>query len=98
MTTSQIASLLVASGTWVGFASTMRTYFRCADQRTPAKTGLILCGFACSAAQITVIAIARSPGPAWFWLGTCGYVLANFVFWWALSAHGKAHPAFAFIR
>jgi protein-S-isoprenylcysteine O-methyltransferase Ste14 len=24
--------------------------------------------------------------------------VANALFWWALSAHGKAHPAFAFIR
>jgi protein-S-isoprenylcysteine O-methyltransferase Ste14 len=76
----------------------MRTYFRCADQRTPAKTALILCGFACTAAQIAVIAIGRPAGTAWFWLGAGGYALANFVFWWALSAHGKTHPAFAFIR
>jgi len=98
MTTTQIAALLAASGTWVGFASTMRTYFRCADQRTPAKTGLVLCGFVCTAAQIAVIAAARPAGAAWFWLGTGGYALANVVFWWALAAHGKAHPAFAFIR
>src|SRR5262249_24592583 len=94
MTATQIVSLMIPSGTWVGFASTMKIYFRCADQRTAAKTALILCGFACTAAQIAVIAIAKPAGAAWFWLGVGGFALANLVFWWALSAHGKSHPAF----
>src|SRR3974377_2186180 len=31
------------------------------------------------------------------WNGLACYGAANVVFWWALAAHGKAHPAFAFI-
>jgi protein-S-isoprenylcysteine O-methyltransferase Ste14 len=98
MTTPQITALVVASGTWVGFASTLKTYFRCADQRTLAKTGLTLSAFACSVAQVAVIALVKPASAAWFWLGVCGFALANVVFWWALAAHGKSHPAFAFIR
>jgi protein-S-isoprenylcysteine O-methyltransferase Ste14 len=94
----QLASVVVASGTWVGFASTMRTYFRCAEQRTAAKTWLIFTAYLCTLIQIATIALTRPPGAVWFWLGMAGYLMANGLFWWALAAHGKSHPAFAFIR
>src|SRR3954469_16567879 len=98
MQAPQLVSVLVASGTWVGFASTMKTYFRYADRRTAAKTWLILTGFVCTAAQVSAIAASRPPSPAWLLLGAGAYGLANCLFWWALAAHGKSHPAFAFIR
>src|SRR5438132_7042148 len=98
MHVGQFASVLVATGTWVGFGTTMKTYFRCADQRNAAKTGLILAAFICTAVQVAVLVTARWHGPVWLWLGACGFGLANGLFWWALSAHGKSHPAFAFIR
>jgi protein-S-isoprenylcysteine O-methyltransferase Ste14 len=97
MHTASIASVLVALATWIGFARVMRTYFRCADHRTPAKTMLILSAFICTVVQIAVIAAARPAGIVWFWLGIAGYAWANVLFWWALLAHGKSHPAFAFI-
>ncbi len=98
MTTTQIASILVATGTWAGFGSTLRTYFRHARQRTRAKTVLTVSAFACSAAEIALLAMSKPAGAVWFWLGASGFALANIVFWWALAAHGKSHPAFAFIR
>jgi protein-S-isoprenylcysteine O-methyltransferase Ste14 len=93
----QLAAVLVASWTWAGFASTMRTYFRHADRRTPAKTLLILAAFVCTLIQLAAIARARPHGAAWLWLGLAGYAAANGLFWWALAAHGKSHPAFAFV-
>jgi protein-S-isoprenylcysteine O-methyltransferase Ste14 len=98
MHTSQLVSGLLASGTWIGFASVMRSYFRYSDQRTRAKTWLILSSFVCTLTQIVTLFVVRPPGAAWFWSGIAVYALANGLFWWALAAHGKAHPAFAFIR
>jgi protein-S-isoprenylcysteine O-methyltransferase Ste14 len=98
MQTPQLVSVLVASGTWVGFASTMRTYFRYSGRHTAAKAGLIVTGFVCSVAQIAVIAASRPPGQLWLILGAVAYGLANCLFWWALNAHGKSNPAFAFIQ
>jgi protein-S-isoprenylcysteine O-methyltransferase Ste14 len=98
MHAGQVASIVVAAGTWVGFAVPMKTYFRHADRLNAAKTGLIVAAFVCTAVQIAVLASARPAGPAWFWLGAAGYALANGLFWWALSAHGQSHPAFAFTR
>jgi protein-S-isoprenylcysteine O-methyltransferase Ste14 len=97
MHTPQLVSVLVASGTWVGFAST-KSYFRCANQRTPLKTALILSAFLCTAAQIATLCVAKAPSQVCFWVGVAGFTVANCLFWWALAAHGKAHPAFAFIR
>ncbi len=98
MHTTQVVSAVVASGTWIGFGIAMRSYFRHADRRTTAKTLLIVAACACTAVQLACIAAARPPAGAWLWLGVAAYGLANGLFWWALSAHGKAHPAFAFIR
>jgi protein-S-isoprenylcysteine O-methyltransferase Ste14 len=94
----QLTAVLAASATWIGFASTMKTYFRHAERRTPAKTGLIVSGLACTVIQIAVLAGVKQPGAAWSWLGVGLYAAANGLFWWALTAHGKSHPAFAFIR
>jgi protein-S-isoprenylcysteine O-methyltransferase Ste14 len=94
----QLVAVLVASGTWIGFVSTKKFYFRYADERAPAKTALLLSGFLCTAAQIITMCVARAPGEVWLWSGLAGYAGANGLFWWALAAHGKAHPAFAFIR
>jgi len=94
----QLVSVLVATGTWIGFVSTKKFYFRYADERAPAKTALLLSGFLCTAAQIITMCVARAPGEVWLWLGFTGYAGANGLFWWALAAHGKTHPAFAFIR
>jgi len=93
-----VIAVVVASATWVGFASTMRSYFRCAKQRNRAKTWLIVSGFLCTAIQIAALCIVGPPGRPWFWSGVAVYAMANGLFWWALAAHGKAHPAFAFIR
>jgi len=98
MITPQLVSVLVASGTWLGIGRQMRSYFRGADQRTGAKTWLIACSFACALAQLVTLLAVRPPGATWFWSGLGMYALANGLFWWALAAHGKAHPAFAFIR
>jgi protein-S-isoprenylcysteine O-methyltransferase Ste14 len=94
----QLAAVLAASGTWAAFACTMRTCFRHADRRTPAKTGLIVSAFACTAVQIAALVTVRPPSALWPSLGVALYAAAHALFWWALAAHGKAHPAFAFIR
>jgi hypothetical protein len=67
----------------------MRTYFRCANQRTAAKTWLIVAAFTCTLAQIVTLALARPRSVVWFWLGVAMYSAANGLFWWALSAHGS---------
>jgi protein-S-isoprenylcysteine O-methyltransferase Ste14 len=93
----QLIAVLVASGTWVGFAS-IKSYFRYANRRTPAKTGLMVSAFICTVVQVIAMIRARPASPVWFWLGIAGYGVANCLFWRALAAHGKSHPAFAFIR
>ncbi|HEX3152834.1 MAG TPA: isoprenylcysteine carboxylmethyltransferase family protein [Gemmataceae bacterium] len=93
----QLTAVLVASATWLGFGSTMWTYFRFASQRTQAKTALVVAGFICSVAQIVVVTKVRPPSETWFWIGLAGYAIANVLFWSALRSHGKAHPAFAFV-
>jgi protein-S-isoprenylcysteine O-methyltransferase Ste14 len=97
MQTTQFISVLTATTTWIGFAVAMRTYFRHAKRRTPAKSLLTLSAFACAMGQIAVIVIVQPAVAGWFWLGFALYVLANLIFWWALLAHGKSHPAFALI-
>jgi protein-S-isoprenylcysteine O-methyltransferase Ste14 len=98
MHTTQLIPVLVAAATWIGFAVAMRTYFRHADQRSAAKSLLTLSAFVCAIAQIIVIACAQPAGATWLWLGIASYAWANVIFWWALRAHGKLHPAFALIE
>jgi protein-S-isoprenylcysteine O-methyltransferase Ste14 len=98
MPTSQLVAILVFLGTWLGFGSTIKWYFRRARERTPAKTALLVCGYAGLAIQLAILCLVGTPGTVWFWVGIASYAVANLLFWWALSAHGKAHPAFAFIQ
>ena len=84
MHTPQLVSVLVATGTWVGFGITMKSYFRCAEQRTRAKTWLIFSAFLCTVTQIVSLCEVKTPGPIWFWAGMSAYAMANALFWWAL--------------
>jgi protein-S-isoprenylcysteine O-methyltransferase Ste14 len=98
MDTARLVSLLAAWGTWATLAYTMKSYFRFARQRTPAKTFLVVCAFVCTLTQLATLALAPQAGAAWLWSGVAGFALAQGLFWWALAAHGKSHPAFAFIQ
>lgn len=98
MDTARLISLLVAYGTWATLACAMRSYFRFASKRTPAKNRLVLAAFVCTATQLAVLSLTEPAGAAWVWAGVAGFAMAQVLFWWALSAHGKAHPAFAFIQ
>jgi len=91
------ALVLLASLTLASFGVMMKSFFRCAGQRTAAKTCLILSALVCSLLELTVVILVRSKTGLWGWAGMACLVLANLVFWWSLSAHGKARPAFAFI-
>ncbi len=93
-----LVPVVVATATWAGFASIMKSYFRFSTERTTAKTWLIVTASLCTVLQIVTIAFVKPESAVWFWLGVAGYIVANGLFWWALSAHGKTHPAFAFIR
>jgi protein-S-isoprenylcysteine O-methyltransferase Ste14 len=98
MDAARAASLVAAWGTWATLTCTMRGYFRHARKRTPAKTALVGCAFVCTVTQLAVLSFAPPARPAWQWAGVAGFALAQGLFWWALSAHGKSHPAFAFIQ
>jgi protein-S-isoprenylcysteine O-methyltransferase Ste14 len=47
--------------------------------------------------QIAVLALVKRPSPLLGWTGIVCYLFANGLFWWSLFAHGKKHPAFAFV-
>lgn len=89
--------VMLASLTWAGFAVMMKAFFRCADQKTPAKTCLIFSAYICSLMELAVVILCRSRSELGGWVGVGCFGLANLIFWWSLSSHGKKHPAFAFI-
>ena len=95
---SQWIAFGVALASWGGFTIMMRKYFRFARQRSTAKSWLIFSAFACTAAQFVGIVTAGPISATWLCSGIAVFGLANLLFWWALSAHGKSHPAFAFIQ
>jgi protein-S-isoprenylcysteine O-methyltransferase Ste14 len=98
MQSLHLAALLVALTTWTVFAITMRTYFRFARQKNAAKTWLTLSAYVCTGVQLVVLGVSSAPEAPWLWAGIIGYVAALVLFWSALAAHGKAHPAFAFLN
>jgi len=89
--------VLVPSLTWAGFWVAMKVAFRCTEQKTTEKTLLILSGYFCAVLQLVIVAISKNPIGLMGWIGLAGYLLANLLFWLALSAHGKTRPAFAFV-
>jgi protein-S-isoprenylcysteine O-methyltransferase Ste14 len=97
MSPARIATLSVASLTWVAFGACMRYYFRRSRQRSPAKDWLVRCALACTAAQMAVLVWAGSPGLALAGAGLACYLAAHGLFWWALATHGHSRPDFAFV-
>jgi protein-S-isoprenylcysteine O-methyltransferase Ste14 len=97
MRVPHLVMVLLASCTWASFTVMMRSFFRCADQKTPAKTFLTVSALVCTLVQLAGVIRFRPQIGLWGWVGLGCFVLANVVFWWALSSHGKARPAFAFI-
>ena len=94
---TSIITISVAWFTWIGFAAAMRYYFRCARQKNFAKTFLTLSAFASTLSQLVVLGLSKPPNRLQMWAGLACFSLANSLFWWALAAHGKLRPAFAFI-
>ena len=94
---TSVVTLWLAWCTWVGLAAAMRYYFRWAKQKNPAKTLLTASAFVCTLIQLAVLSLEKPPSLLRMWTAVAGYGLANVLFWWSLSAHGKLRPAFAFI-
>jgi protein-S-isoprenylcysteine O-methyltransferase Ste14 len=75
----------------------MRRSFRFADQKNLAKSCLTGSGVFCTVAQLVAVASTKPPTGLLPWLGVCCLLLANLLLFWALSIHGKARPAYAFV-
>lgn len=97
MSSTHFAVSIVAFITWIGFAIAMRLYFRGARKRNSAKT--LLTASAAVTTLLHLAALLLFPPPAeWCaWGGIGAYLLANVIYWWALIAHGKERPSFAFL-
>jgi protein-S-isoprenylcysteine O-methyltransferase Ste14 len=91
-------AIMAFSATWLGFGSTIKWYFKRARERTPAKTALLVCGYLGLVIQFLTLCLATPASVGWVVAGVVCYLVANSLFWSALAAHGKAHPAFAFIN
>jgi protein-S-isoprenylcysteine O-methyltransferase Ste14 len=92
-----LVAIVVATWTWVSFGVCMKYYFRFSGRTTAAKSWLVLSAYACTLLQMVFLAIAGRPSPVLGWAGLTGFALANVLFWWALAAHGRRRPAFAFV-
>jgi protein-S-isoprenylcysteine O-methyltransferase Ste14 len=97
MSATRVAVLAAASSTWVAFAVCMRCYFRHARQKQPAKLWLTRCALVCTLAQMTALFWAGTAGAGLAWAGVAGFAAAQGLYWWALAAHGRRRPAFAFV-
>ena len=92
-----LATLVVASITWIAFAVGMRRCFRFARQANPAKDFLVRCATACTLIQMAALALCRAPSPSLAWAALACYGVAHLLYWWAIAVHGKDRPAFAFV-
>jgi protein-S-isoprenylcysteine O-methyltransferase Ste14 len=83
--------------TWGVYGVKVMRYFKHSQDRTALKSALIIFGWFCTVAQLVLIAMTGVPFVVWTILGFAFLVTGNVLFWSALKAHGKQHPAFAFI-
>ncbi len=86
-----------AAVTLLSFGAAM-TWFKKANDRTPAKVCLMLSALACAALQLYAIARSHHAALALRGAGFGIYLLAHVVFWWSLAAHGGKRPAFALVQ
>lgn len=90
----QLFAVLAAFLTWGVFIGVSKYYFRHAKRQSAAKTVLVVSAGVCTLAQLATVALVKPPGELWSWLGSTCFVPAHVLYWWALSTHGKARPAF----
>jgi protein-S-isoprenylcysteine O-methyltransferase Ste14 len=92
-----IATRIVACLTWVTFGICMRWYFRRAREANRAKRWLIRAAGASTLAQLAALALVQPPILSLMLAGLACFAAGNVLYWWALAAHGKDRPAFAFL-
>jgi protein-S-isoprenylcysteine O-methyltransferase Ste14 len=97
MELTRVAVLSAAGSTWAAFALCMRWYFRHARRENAAKRRLTFAAFLCTLAEAVALARSAPTGPLLAWAGTACFAAAQGLFWWALAAHGRYRPAFAFV-
>jgi protein-S-isoprenylcysteine O-methyltransferase Ste14 len=98
MTPMHGAVLAAGYLTWIAFTVCMRYYFRKRRQANAAKNWLVRCASACTVGHLVALALVTPPTPLLSWAGVACFAVANGLYWWALLAHGKDRPAFAFAR
>ena len=83
--------------TWITFAICMRYYFRRARKVNAAKSWLVRCAGVCALTHMALLVGSKLPAAPLLWTGVAGYATAYGLFAWALLAHGRQRPSFAFI-
>ena len=94
----RVAALAAGYLTWIAFSVCMRYYFRKRHRVNSAKSWLVRCAALCSLGHLAALALVAPPKPVLAWIGVGCFLVANALYWWALAAHGKQRPAFAFAR
>ncbi len=97
MTTVGIIPYVVMLLSFATFGGAM-ALFRCVGRVTPSKRLLVASIYTCAAAQILTILLSTPTSKVLPWIAVGLYALAQSTFWWSLTSHGQARPAFAFIE
>ncbi len=92
-------AVVISAGylTWITFGICMRYYFRRSRKVNAAKGWLVRCAGLCTFIHMALLVTCKLAAAPLVWTGVAGYGLAYGLFAWALLAHGRKRPSFAFI-